>query len=125
MLLHGETHVNSSCGYYDLIVESASVILDKFRCFPTIPLLAESCEALAQRAEYPTDRYLPQIVGFLRMIEDVDGLVKSTTPHQRDEILAARISHLQYQWASLKESLPPNAVSSRQWSLHRRSQVKV
>lgn len=113
MLLRGETHINSLFGYCDLIVESASVILDKFRCFPTIPLLAESCEALAQQAQYPTDRYLPQIVGLLHMIEEVDGLAKSTTPHQRDEISAARISHLQYQWRSLKESLPAHAATSR------------
>lgn len=99
-------------GCCDLTVESASVILDKFRCFPTIPLLAESCEALAQRAEYPTDRYLPQIVGLLRMIEEVDSLAKSNS-HQRDGISAARINHLQYQWQSLKESLPPHVASSR------------
>lgn len=113
MLLHGETHVNSLFGCCDLTVGSASVILDKFRCFPTIPLLAESCEALAQRAEYPTDPYLPQIVGLLRMIEDVDGLAKSTTPQRGDGTSAARISHLQHQWQSLKESLPAHAASSR------------
>lgn len=100
-------------GCRDLTVESASVILDKFRCFPTIPLLAESCEALAQRAEYPTDRNLPQTFGLLRMIEDVDSLAKSTAPYQRDENWATRISHLQYQWRSLRESLPPDEVSSR------------
>lgn len=125
MLLHGETYVNSLFGCYDLTIESASVILDKFRCFPTIPLLAESCEAMAQRAEHPTDPYLPQIVGLLRMIEDVDGLAKGTTPQQRDGTSAARISHLQYQWQSLKKSLPAHAATSRQWSLHGRSQVKV
>lgn len=113
MLLRGETHVNSLFGSCGLIIESASVILDKFRGFPTIPLLAESCEELAQRAEYPTDRYLPQIVGLLRMSEDVDNLAKSTTPHQRDGVSAARINHLQYQWQSLKESLPAHAASSR------------
>lgn len=113
MLPRGETQVSSSFGCRDLTVESASVILDKFRCFPTIPLLAEGCEALARRAEYPTDRNLPQIFGLLRMIEDVDGLAKRTAPRQHDESLAARISHLQHQWRSLKASLPPHAVSSR------------
>lgn len=105
--------VDSLFDFHDLTDESASVILDKFRCFPTIPLLAESCEALAQRAEYPTDRNLPQIFGLLRMIEDVDSLAKSTAPHQRDESWYTRISHLQYQWRSVKESLPPDDISSR------------
>lgn len=114
MLPHGETQVSFLFGCRDLTFESASVILDKFRCFPTIPLLAESCEVLAKRAEYPTDRNLPQIFGLLRMIEDVDSLAKSTAPHQHDESLATRISHLQYQWQSLKASLPPHEISSRQ-----------
>lgn len=113
MLPRGEAQASSLFGCRDLTFDSASVILDKFRCFPTIPLLAESCEELAKRAEYPTDRNLPQIFGLLRMIEDVDNLAKRTDPHQRDESLAARISHLQYKWRSLKESLPSHAVSSR------------
>lgn len=113
MLPHGETQVDSLFGWRDLTNESASVILDKFRCFPTIPLLAESCEALAQRAEYPTDRNLPQIFALLRMIEEVDSLAKSTAPHQRDESWYTRISHLQYQWRSVKGSLPPDEISSR------------
>lgn len=113
MLPHGETQFNSLSCCRDLTNESASVILDKFRCFPTIPLLAESCEALAKRAEYPTDRNLPQTFGLLRMIEDVDSLAKSTAPHQRDESWFTRISHLQYQWRSLRESLPPDEIPSR------------
>ncbi|KAL2277754.1 hypothetical protein FJTKL_15193 [Diaporthe vaccinii] len=103
--------VRALVGLY-CVASCASVILDKFRCFPTIPLLAESCEAMAQRAEHPTDPYLPQIVGLLRMIEDVDGLAKGTTPQQRDGTSAARISHLQYQWQSLKKSLPAHAATS-------------
>lgn len=114
MLLRRKTHLSPFFGCCDLTAQSASVILDKFRCFPTTPSLAENCEALAQRAECPTDQYLPHIVGSLRIIEEVDALAKNTAAKKRDENLTARISHLQSQWRSLKESMPPHAASSRE-----------
>lgn len=114
MLLRGETHTDSLFRCCNLTLESASVILDKFRCFPTIPLLAESCEALAERAEYPTDQHLPQIVDLLRMIEDIESLVKGTTHFQLEDNLLARIENLQRQLRSLKAALPSNVASSRE-----------
>lgn len=96
--------------------QSASVILDKFHCFPTIPSLAEGCAALAQRAEHPTDRYLPQIFGLLGIIEDIYNIAKKATSRKSDETSIAKVSHLQHRWRFLKQSLPPQAASFRKWA---------
>lgn len=83
---------------------SASAILDKFHCFPTIPSLAESCETLAMRAEYPTDKYLSGIFGLLHLIWQVDKLVKDTIPN-KVENSKERLGHLFNEWRFLKQSL--------------------
>ncbi|KAJ0122248.1 hypothetical protein J7T55_002760 [Diaporthe amygdali] len=53
-----------------------------------------------------------EIVDLLRMIEDIESLVKGTTHFQLEDNLLARIENLQRQLRSLKEALPPNLASS-------------
>ncbi|KAK3360505.1 hypothetical protein B0T25DRAFT_130868 [Lasiosphaeria hispida] len=74
----GSHELRALIGIYYL-TSSSSVVLQKMRHFPYTNFILESCEKLEERAEFPNDKYLKNIVRIQRILEDVDDIVAHGT----------------------------------------------
>lgn len=49
----------------------------------------ETADQLSEHSEYPTDQYLPYIIGLQRLAEDIDDIVKNESTLDPIQIQAA------------------------------------
>ncbi|KAF6830936.1 hypothetical protein CMUS01_07530 [Colletotrichum musicola] len=73
--------------YY--LASCSSIVLQRLRTIALTSYVTETADQLSENSEYPTDQYLPYIIGLQRLAEDVDDIVKTESTLDPMQIHAA------------------------------------
>ncbi|KAK0716061.1 hypothetical protein B0H67DRAFT_256615 [Lasiosphaeris hirsuta] len=100
----GSHELRALIGTYYL-TSSSSIVLQKMRHFPYATFILESCEKLEQRAEFPTDKHLKQIVQIQRLSEEVDDIVANGTVKSTVDEANTKLATIRNQLGTFKTQL--------------------